>query len=186
MVEGARVRLRGWQQAAVALGSAVGALVDPRRADLIAALVETTGKPAFERCVTARFQGESEKLGDDRSEMIWEPPTCALVCRNMINSRSLLMIKARELFLLIPIPNRVLASKALLMEFLAAKKKSKQLTGATSSGSQLCLVIALNGANIRRFVGQPFLSGGSYGVVEVVADTARPIENHSSTLFVNL
>ncbi|KAI7740296.1 hypothetical protein M8C21_015735, partial [Ambrosia artemisiifolia] len=77
-------------------------------------------------CVTARFQGESEKLGDDRSEMIWEPPTCALVCRNMINSRSLLMIKARELFLLIPIPNR--ASKALLMEFLAAKKKSKQLT----------------------------------------------------------
>ncbi|KAI3696321.1 hypothetical protein L1987_79333 [Smallanthus sonchifolius] len=49
MVEGARVRLRGWQQAAVALGSAVGALVDPRRADLIAALGETTGKPAFER-----------------------------------------------------------------------------------------------------------------------------------------
>lgn len=49
MVEGARVRLRGWQQAAVALGSAVGALVDPKRADLIAALGETTGKPAFER-----------------------------------------------------------------------------------------------------------------------------------------
>ncbi|KAI3817310.1 hypothetical protein L1987_11099 [Smallanthus sonchifolius] len=49
MVEGPRVRLRGWQQAAVALGSAVGALVDPRRADLIAALGETTGKPAFER-----------------------------------------------------------------------------------------------------------------------------------------
>ncbi|MFS7992887.1 putative ubiquinone biosynthesis protein Coq4 [Helianthus anomalus] len=49
MVEGARVRLRGWQQAAIALGSAVGALVDPRRADLIAALGETTGKPAFER-----------------------------------------------------------------------------------------------------------------------------------------
>ena len=49
MVEGARVRLRGWQQAAVAIGSAVGALVDPRRADLIAALGETTGKPAFKR-----------------------------------------------------------------------------------------------------------------------------------------
>ena len=49
MVEGARVRLNGWQQAAVALGSAVGALLDPRRADLIAALGETTGKPAFER-----------------------------------------------------------------------------------------------------------------------------------------
>jgi ubiquinone biosynthesis protein COQ4 len=33
----------------VALGSAVGALLDPRRADLIAALGETTGKPAFQR-----------------------------------------------------------------------------------------------------------------------------------------
>ncbi|XP_050237785.1 ubiquinone biosynthesis protein COQ4 homolog, mitochondrial-like [Mercurialis annua] len=50
MIEGgARIRLSRWQQAAVALGSAVGALVDPRRADLIAALGETTGKPAFER-----------------------------------------------------------------------------------------------------------------------------------------
>ena len=49
MVEAPRVRLRGWQQAAVAVGSAVGALLDPRRADLIAALGETTGKPAFER-----------------------------------------------------------------------------------------------------------------------------------------
>ncbi|KAG5624810.1 hypothetical protein H5410_010028, partial [Solanum commersonii] len=36
-------------QAAVALGSAVGALLDPRRADLIAALGETTGKPVFDR-----------------------------------------------------------------------------------------------------------------------------------------
>ncbi|KAK6931351.1 Ubiquinone biosynthesis protein Coq4 [Dillenia turbinata] len=49
MIEGARIGLKGWQQAAVALGSAVGALLDPRRADLIAALGETTGKPAFER-----------------------------------------------------------------------------------------------------------------------------------------
>ncbi|CAL5341217.1 unnamed protein product [Camellia sinensis] len=51
MIEGARIRLNGWQRAAVALGSAVGALldVDPRRADMIAALGETTGKPAFER-----------------------------------------------------------------------------------------------------------------------------------------
>lgn len=45
----ARIHLNGWQQAAVAVGSAVGALLDPRRADLIAALGETTGKPAFER-----------------------------------------------------------------------------------------------------------------------------------------
>ncbi|KAJ9174050.1 hypothetical protein P3X46_017122 [Hevea brasiliensis] len=49
MIESARIQLNRWQQAAVALGSAVGALVDPRRADLIAALGETTGKPAFER-----------------------------------------------------------------------------------------------------------------------------------------
>ncbi|CAA2997625.1 ubiquinone biosynthesis COQ4 homolog, mitochondrial [Olea europaea subsp. europaea] len=49
MIEDTHFRLKGWQQAAVALGSAVGALLDPRRADLIAALGETTGKPAFER-----------------------------------------------------------------------------------------------------------------------------------------
>lgn len=49
MIKGARVGLNGWQRAAVALGSAVGALMDPRRADLIAALGETTGQPAFQR-----------------------------------------------------------------------------------------------------------------------------------------
>ncbi|KAJ6829298.1 ubiquinone biosynthesis protein COQ4 [Iris pallida] len=49
IMEGARVHLKGWQQAAVAVGSALGALMDPRRADLIAALGETTGKPAFHR-----------------------------------------------------------------------------------------------------------------------------------------
>ncbi|GAV57482.1 Coq4 domain-containing protein [Cephalotus follicularis] len=49
MIEGARVRLNSWQKVAVAVGSAVGALLDPRRADLIAALGETTGKPTFER-----------------------------------------------------------------------------------------------------------------------------------------
>lgn len=49
MIRGSRFRLKGWQQAAVAVGSAVGALLDPRRADLIAALGETTGKPAFDR-----------------------------------------------------------------------------------------------------------------------------------------
>ncbi|RZS10945.1 hypothetical protein BHM03_00042215 [Ensete ventricosum] len=49
LLEGARVPLKGWQQAAVTLGSALGALMDPRRADLIAALGETTGKPAFQQ-----------------------------------------------------------------------------------------------------------------------------------------
>nr|GMD16779.1 ubiquinone biosynthesis protein COQ4 homolog, mitochondrial [Ipomoea batatas] len=59
MIGGAGVRLKGWQQAAVALGSAVGALLDPRRADLIAALGETTGKPAFER-VLQRMKNSPE------------------------------------------------------------------------------------------------------------------------------
>lgn len=49
MIGGARIRLNGWQQAAVAVGSAVGAFFGPRRADLIAALGETTGRPAFEK-----------------------------------------------------------------------------------------------------------------------------------------
>lgn len=49
MIVGARTPLKRWQQAAVAVGSAVGALLNPRRADLIAALGETTGKPSFER-----------------------------------------------------------------------------------------------------------------------------------------
>ncbi|TXG53549.1 hypothetical protein EZV62_018805 [Acer yangbiense] len=48
IAESARIRLNLWQQATVAVGSAVGALLDPRRADLIAALGETTGKPAFQ------------------------------------------------------------------------------------------------------------------------------------------
>ena len=56
---GARVQLKGWQQAAVAFGSAFGALLDPRRADLIAALGETTGKPAFE-LVLQRMKNSAE------------------------------------------------------------------------------------------------------------------------------
>lgn len=48
----ARIHLKGWQRAAVAVGSAFGALMDPRRADLIAALGETTGLPAFQRVLT--------------------------------------------------------------------------------------------------------------------------------------
>jgi ubiquinone biosynthesis protein COQ4 len=58
---GARVHLKGWQQAAVAFGSAFGALLDPRRADLIAALGETTGKPAFER-VLQRMKNSAEGM----------------------------------------------------------------------------------------------------------------------------
>lgn len=58
-MEGACVPLKGWQQAAVTLGSALGALMDPRRADLIAALGETTGKPAFQ-WVLQRMKNSSE------------------------------------------------------------------------------------------------------------------------------
>nr|CAD1821129.1 unnamed protein product [Ananas comosus var. bracteatus] len=58
-MQGARVSLKGWQQAAVAVGSALGALMDPRRADLIAALGETTGKPAFQR-VLERMKNSPE------------------------------------------------------------------------------------------------------------------------------
>ncbi|XP_009774603.1 ubiquinone biosynthesis protein COQ4 homolog, mitochondrial-like isoform X1 [Nicotiana sylvestris] len=63
MIAGIRIRLKGWQQAAVAVGSAVGALLDPRRADLIAALGETTGKPAFDR-VLERMKKSPEGRGD--------------------------------------------------------------------------------------------------------------------------
>ncbi|VAH38781.1 unnamed protein product [Triticum turgidum subsp. durum] len=69
----ARVNLKGWQQAAVAVGSAFGALLDPKRADLIAALGETTGKPAFERVLQrmknsaeGRFMGSRNFSPDDR------------------------------------------------------------------------------------------------------------------------
>lgn len=68
MIQGARVRLNGWQQAAVAVGSAVGALLDPRRADLIAALGETTGKPAFERVL------ERMKRNPEGREILLERP----------------------------------------------------------------------------------------------------------------
>lgn len=54
-MEGACVPLKGWQQATVTLG----ALMDPRRADLIAALGETTGKPAFQ-LVLQRMKNSSE------------------------------------------------------------------------------------------------------------------------------
>ncbi|OWM75881.1 ubiquinone biosynthesis protein COQ4 homolog, mitochondrial isoform X2 [Punica granatum] len=59
MIGGATVHLNRWQQAAVAVGSAVGALLDPRRVDLVAALGETTGKPAFER-VLERMKNSPE------------------------------------------------------------------------------------------------------------------------------
>ncbi|KAI3858956.1 hypothetical protein MKW98_028689, partial [Papaver atlanticum] len=59
MLQGGRIRLKGWQQTAVAVGSVFGALMDPSRADLIAALGETTGKPAFER-VLERMKNNPE------------------------------------------------------------------------------------------------------------------------------
>ncbi|XP_076902691.1 ubiquinone biosynthesis protein COQ4 homolog, mitochondrial-like [Bidens hawaiensis] len=70
MVEGPPVLLRVWQQAAVALGSAVGALVDPRRADLIAALGETTGKPAFERVLKRMKRHPRRQILLDRPRVL--------------------------------------------------------------------------------------------------------------------
>ena len=58
-MQGARIHLKGWQRAAIAAGSAFGALIDPRRADLIAALGETTGRGAFER-VLERMKNHPE------------------------------------------------------------------------------------------------------------------------------
>lgn len=55
----ARVPLKPWQRAAVAVGSALGALVDPARADLVAALGETTGSIAFENML-ARMRRSPE------------------------------------------------------------------------------------------------------------------------------
>jgi ubiquinone biosynthesis protein COQ4 len=70
MIGGGKIRLNRWQQAAVAVGSAVGALLDPRRADLIAALGETTGKPAFERVVE-----RLKKSPEGRVSLLFFPPT---------------------------------------------------------------------------------------------------------------
>uniref|UniRef100_A0A2P2JDG5 Ubiquinone biosynthesis protein COQ4 homolog, mitochondrial n=1 Tax=Rhizophora mucronata TaxID=61149 RepID=A0A2P2JDG5_RHIMU len=73
MIEGARIKLNGWQQAAVALGSAVGALLDPRRADLIAALGETTGQPAFERVLE-----RMKKSPEGRAVLLEKPRVLSL------------------------------------------------------------------------------------------------------------
>ncbi|KAL3691883.1 hypothetical protein R1sor_005534 [Riccia sorocarpa] len=47
--QGASVPLNPWQQAAVAVGAAVGAALNPARADLVAAVGETTGGLAYQR-----------------------------------------------------------------------------------------------------------------------------------------
>ena len=82
---GARVQLKGWQQAAVAFGSAFGALLDPRRADLIAALGETTGKPAFER-VLQRTKNNAE----GRVNTYCPPLVCSSCPRPFVAAKSLI------------------------------------------------------------------------------------------------
>ncbi|KAG6557578.1 hypothetical protein Mapa_000854 [Marchantia paleacea] len=65
--QGARVPLNPWQQAAVAVGSAVGAALNPARADLVAALGETTGGPAFQRILKKmRSSPEGRRVLADR------------------------------------------------------------------------------------------------------------------------
>ncbi|KAF5449503.1 hypothetical protein F2P56_029943 [Juglans regia] len=95
MIEGGRIRLNRWQQAAIAVGSAVGALLDPRRADLIAALGETTGKAAFVR-VLERMKRSPEGRFDQPSVIsvnvghAWElpPNTFGAAYANFMGSRN--------------------------------------------------------------------------------------------------
>lgn len=70
MIRSARVPLKGWQQATIAVGSALGALMDPRRADLIAALGETTGKPAFQNTLY-RMKRSQEGCVSDRHYLLF-------------------------------------------------------------------------------------------------------------------
>ncbi|MCO5571496.1 hypothetical protein L7F22_025236 [Adiantum nelumboides] len=54
-----RLPFKPWQKAAIAFGSALGALLDPSRADLVVALGETTGSLAF-RNMLVRMKQSSE------------------------------------------------------------------------------------------------------------------------------
>ncbi|KAK4357987.1 hypothetical protein RND71_023597 [Anisodus tanguticus] len=97
MIQDSRLRLKGWQQAAVALGSAVGALLDPRRADLIAALGETMGKPAFDR-VLERMKKSPEGRSTSFEDLSL-PPYSVLVanedmnCHNSVDQNQLVSDK---------------------------------------------------------------------------------------------
>ena len=50
------------QKAAVAAGSALGALIRPARADLVAALGETTGEPALRSVLRRMKQSSNGKV----------------------------------------------------------------------------------------------------------------------------
>ncbi|WOH10910.1 hypothetical protein DCAR_0830387 [Daucus carota subsp. sativus] len=58
MINQPHIRLNALQQAVVPLGSAVGAFLDPRRADLIAALGETTGSLLLKGCKSLNYLEE--------------------------------------------------------------------------------------------------------------------------------
>ncbi|KAG9140604.1 hypothetical protein Leryth_022492 [Lithospermum erythrorhizon] len=82
MLEAARTRLSGWQRAAIAVGSAVGSIHNPGRADLIAAMAETTSKSAFKR-VLERMKTTPEgraillerpRIISSNIEHIWDLP----------------------------------------------------------------------------------------------------------------
>eukprot|EP00850_Spirogloea_muscicola_P023088 SM000328S12458 [mRNA] locus=s328:97872:99740:+ [translate_table: standard] len=81
---GSSRQLLGIQRLAIAVGSAVGALADPARADLVAALGETTGERAFarmrDRMATSQ---EGRELLQERPRVTnqsvahaWDMPTC--------------------------------------------------------------------------------------------------------------
>ena len=55
-------KLDSVQKAAVAAGSALGALIRPARADLVAALGETTGEPALRAALGRMKQSASGRV----------------------------------------------------------------------------------------------------------------------------
>ncbi|KAL2613590.1 hypothetical protein R1flu_025282 [Riccia fluitans] len=65
--QGARVPLKPWQQAAVAVAAAVGAALNPARADLVAAVGETTGGLALQRVLERMKRSpEGQRILADR------------------------------------------------------------------------------------------------------------------------
>ncbi|EFJ16291.1 hypothetical protein SELMODRAFT_271567 [Selaginella moellendorffii] len=80
--QGARVPLNWWQRAAVVAGSAVGAALNPARADLVAALGETTGGFAFQRMLERmerspegqRILAERPRVTSSAMSRAWDLP----------------------------------------------------------------------------------------------------------------
>ncbi|CAN4107377.1 unnamed protein product [Withania somnifera] len=112
MMQGSRLRLKGWQQAAVALGSAVDALLDPRRADLIAEIllerprvISTKVGHAWDLpdntfgAAYAGFMGSRNFSPDDRPPVhdFWH--TLSVLPTNLIGETALKVIEFEQMLL---------------------------------------------------------------------------------------